>query len=444
MISANRTPISRAILAITMFAHFVIFASQAVAGCNDRCKKLKGAPVIGIKAQKQFLQKSRDMLVVKSSRAAIQMGYSSFELCSSGITPRRVNRGAAQACAPAILSTRDALYYCPSQVKPLQSVRKATKKGFAAYTGCGSLEPLPSITPTPTPTPSVTPIPATLTFGLETGTRLSDVDTIDVVRLTSGTYRAYIAPSSSSFESDTIYYADSADGLTFGARTTVTGIAPSTSLETLTYPGVIRLADGSITMVYEKSRHISSAGVDLNNLMRAVSADGASFSNSPATIIIPGGSVISTNFSADVISTGATSQRMYYTTATGIFAASSNDEGATWSEDGAISLLGISDNYAPYASSPAVVRRDNGTYLLFFVSAPTSDFTASLLIYGAESSDGTTFYAFDTPVFAPDDGFRATDVSAMILPDGRIRLYFTERSTDFDNQSRAVKSLISQ
>lgn len=421
-------------LTIVWVVQLLLLVGTAEAECSARCKKLKRAEIIGILDGKEYLQRSRDMLVVRNKRVAKRQGYSAPIGCENdGASIKAGGR-----CAPAILSTRDLLYFCPQQVKAFRSVRRAERKGFSAYTSCGSLTPLP----TPTVTPSTTPIPRSREFTAESGVRVSGIDSASITPLNSGGYRAYIGKSGVSFDAETIYYADSADGLTFGALTAIGGIAPSGGSETLSRPTVRQLADNSFALIYEKIRHISSAAVDLHSLMRAVSPDGATFTNMPATIVIPGASAISFYFNPEMVGTDDGVVRIYYSSALKMNSAVSTDEGATWVEEGEITLNGTGDNFAPYPGEPAVVREQNGKYLMFFSSPVTSDQTRSS-IFTAESEDGRTFTAHDEPLVVSPEGATYYSPAALKQNDGSIRLYYLDHSGSFENPVKELKSLIS-
>lgn len=414
--------------------------SSAQAECSAQCKRIKRATVIGIIDGRQYLQKSRDMLVVKDRKNAKQLGYTAFVGCQSqGASKRSRNK-----CEPAVLSTRDAVYLCPNQIKILPSVTKAEQRGFSAYTACDSLDPLPSATPTPgtTPAPETTPIPRSLTFAADSGVRLSTIDSASIIPLASGGYRAYVARSGSSFDNEKIYFSDSMDGLTFSGLTAITGIGPSMSTETLTRPSILQLADSSFSLIYEKTRHISSAGLDLHSLMRAISGDGAAFSNSPANIIIANGSAISSYFNADVVPESELAMRLYYSTISGIRTTTSPDNGVTWLEDNEVSIGGTSRSYAPYPSEPSVVRDARGRFIMFFVSPVTAEVTRQS-IFTAESSDGLSFTVHDEPLIVSPEGVTYYGPTVLKYSDGSLRLYYIEQTGPYESVTREMKSLVS-
>lgn len=428
--------------ALTVYIFAIIalalITNDARSECDSSCKKIKTAPYIEIRSSKQFLQFNRDMLVVNTKKIATQMGYKPYKACPG----KKLKKPKVKLkCTPVVLSTRDAKFLCPSQIKVFSNLAKAEKKGLSPYTACNILEPLPSTSPSPTPTTAVTPIASSRTYTQESGVRINAADSTSVLKLSNGTIRAYFAKSSSSFDNETIYFADSADGLSFGSSSTITGITPISSA-TFARPSVVQLANGNFSLVYENVKHISSAGLDLHNLMRAVSTDGSSFSNQPANVLINNGSVISSNFDADVLKISDSTWRMYYNVASSLLMAESVDDGATWSAGQSVSITGNSSSYAPYPNSTSIIKQPDGSFLMFVVSVP-NELSFYQSIYSAYSADGITFTFFDQPALLSSAELSLTDPNAIRLDDGSIRVYYVERENINGTFVSNLKSIIS-
>jgi|GEM_PF-3182742 len=399
------------------------------------CTTLKRSKIIAIKRTKQYLNRAGELRVIKNQRLAKAQGYTKFTACANATNAVKA-RGIP--CAPVFGIVAEKKYLCPAQLKGFKSASRALTAGYERYAACITETP----TPTPTATPQVTPLPSTYTFTAETGQRFINVDSLSIVSQDGGAYRAIVGPSASSFDPDTIRYSDSVDGLSFGAFSAVTGIAPLIS-ETFANPGVLRLQDGSYLMLYEKIKHISSAATDLVTLLRAVSNDAAIFTNNPTTPAIPGGSVVATNFGASLVQVNESTIRLYYSTSQLVRTTTTTDNGINWSDDQAASILGRSTEYAPFPFDVSVVINQSGTYLMFFVSPPNESINR-YSIYLAQSTDGVTYQIYDQSVLAPPDESSFTDPNAVVLPDGSIRLYYIERAGEFGSQTRTVKSGIVQ
>ncbi len=196
-------------------------------------------------------------------------------------------------------------------------------------------------------------------------------------------------------------------------------------------------------MLYEKIRHISSAATEINNLMRAVSADGVSFANSPETSPIPGGSTIASNFDPSLVRVQDATVRLYYSASAKVYSALSTDDGESWTEEGRVPILGRSTSFAPFPIEASVVKDPSGNFLMFFAS-PLDSETSSYSIFLAKSDDGTNFHVFDEALLIPPEGSSYRDPNAIQLQNGSIRLYFVERTGDLNSQTRATKSGIVQ
>lgn len=423
------------IILLGIALHITTFNNDATAECSKLCRKLKKSKSIGIKQESEYLQKSRDLIVVKNKKAAMSMGYTAYVPCSGDDNQAPVT---AANCSPAIVSTRDSVYFCPNQLRPFKNSVKAERKGFSAYTGCGILSPLPS----PTPIPSSSPIPTTMTFYIEDGERLTDISSATVLKLNSGEYRAYLSVSDSSLDSETLYFSNSRDGLTFGVMTPIRGVAPSRLTETFQSPTIVQLEDDSFSLIYEQVRHVSSAAVDLYNLVRAISLDGVNFTSPLATPIIENGSSISSRFDASVLKTISGTQRMYYGFLSGLYAVESTNNGESWGATSPVSILGISSGYAPYPNAASVVQKEDGSYYMVF-SSQLSDDNYHSALFSAESSDGHTFYVHDQPVLLPRGESTLVNPEILKLENGKIRIYYVERTGSFDSLHRSLKSLLS-
>jgi hypothetical protein len=284
----------------------------------------------------------------------------------------------------------------------------------------------------------VTPLPSEFQFSEEGGDRFSGVDAISVVKLNSGNFRLYYSTSVSALDPDTLRYSDSIDGLVFGGGTAITGISPGSD-ETFAYPAAVALDSGMVALFQVEIRHLSVGAVDINNLMRAESPDGAVFSYNPAEVVLSDGSSLADTFRPGILKDAAGPLRLYYSKVSGLQTAISNDSGVTFGAADSVTILGTGDNYAPFPSDPSVIQQSNGRYLMFFDSIPTLD-AIETSIFLAQSLDGKTFHVFDRPIIAASSSRSLTDPSGIILPDGSIRLYYVERISSNSIVTRTVKS----
>ncbi|RIL09881.1 MAG: hypothetical protein DCC75_05565 [Proteobacteria bacterium] len=394
------------------------------------CTRLRQAPFIGIKQVREYVSNQNDVTIYSRERKAKRQGLSRFAGCQSRLSAKNL------ACRPAFALLSDSIYFCPKQLRPFSTEAAAQQASYSGYTACGQRTP----TPTPTATPNVTPKPLSRDVSVESGVRFSDVDAISVARLQGGDYRIYSAASVSSFDPDTLRFNDSSDGLSFGSKTAISGVVPEFS-ETFGYPAFLQLASGRIAIIYEEIKHISSAAVDIHNLMRAVSDDGTNFFYEPANIVIPDGSVISGNFQPSLVRIDASTTRLYYTTLQEMKTTTSADSGASWGESETVAVIGRNDSYAPFALSPSVVLESGGNYLMFLAS-PISLEVTELSIFLADSPDGKTFHIFDQPILTAQSGTSFSDPAAIVLPNSSIRLYYIERSGDLGSTVRSVKSVL--
>ena len=298
-------------------------SSTIRAECKD-CKALRKAKYLGIKKTKQYVLRTSQVTIFSNDRKAKKRGLKRFRKCSAQTSAAR---SSTTECKPAFAILEDGIYFCPKQLKPFTSETRAEKGGFAPYDACGARTPVA----TPTATPQVTPRPLTRSFSLEAGTRLSDVDAISISRIPNGDFRLYTSASASSVDGDTLRFSDSADGLTFGAKSPITGIAPETD-ETFTNPTTFVLNDGSFVMFYEEIRHISSAAADITSLMRAQSADGSNFSYNPDGLAISNGSSLASIFYPSLLLLNQSELRLYYNTTTGFKNIASSDLGLNFTD----------------------------------------------------------------------------------------------------------------
>ncbi len=380
----------------------------------------------------------------------MKKGYSKRESCLiTTAMPQEVfttvKTAKSKRCDYPIGIKIDSTYVCLNQVKALRSEKKAIASGYSHVASCRIATPTPtsSAAPTITPTPQVTitPLPRSLSFQLEDGIRHSNMAASSTLLMNNGTFKAYLGVSTSSFDQKTISYATSADGLSWNNPTNISGITLGTS-ETLTNPATFFLANGQLALLYEGIKHISSAGLDMHTLNLMTSVNGASFSNPFAGSIA---SSISGSISPGIVRIDSNTLRAYYGTISGVTSAVSTDEGATWTkEDGVFQILGCSETFAYSPHGLNVIKLANGTYRLFFGAYSSLNSMISR-IYTATSSDGKNFTVEDGPLVEPaNPEYRHTRPDAIILPDGRIRVYFSEQYGGFDSLVKNIRSLISQ
>lgn len=246
------------------------------------------------------------------------------------------------------------------------------------------------------------------------------------------------ASSISTFDPDTLRLSTSADGLTFGAKTALTGITPEAEA-TFGNPAFLAFDNGTFLMLYEDIKHVSSAAVDINRMRRAISMDGSAFTNEPSTVFSPGGSLVSIYLQPSLVRIDNTKIRMFYTSSQSTQTALSTDEGQSFGAEDTVAVIGRSDAYAPFLGDPTVIIDQSGRYLMFFISVPTSADSDSAIFF-ADSSDGKTFHVFDQPALVPTAGTSFQDPAAIVLNDGSIRLYYIART---GGASRTVKSALS-
>lgn len=429
-------------LIFIFFSINILIAESYV--CNTECKNLKKANYIGIKPVKEYLKRKGSIVIIPNEKTAKKKGYAVFNSCNNKTSLRKK---ITKKCSPVFGVIQDKKYFCISELKAFSSEKKAVANKFSVYTSCGSTTPTPTVTstpsnetPTPTKTPSVTPLPLVLTITSEAGEKFTNLDSMSIANLSNGRYRSYTSASASSISNpDTLRLSDSDDGETFGAKIPITGVTPLAD-ETFTNASSVLTNSGETVLIYERVKHVSSAGVDIHNLMRAVSSDGIQFAQSPQFVVIPGGSLISNYFHPSLMRLQDGRLRMYFTSSQSNKMLTSSDDGMTWDEATDVVILGRNDSYAPYPTEPSVVTHSSGKFLMFFTSSFGANPTGNS-IFIAQSSDGVVFHVFDQPVLQSSGEISYVKPAAIVLPDGSIRVYYVQRTGSLNNAIRIIKSI---
>ena len=415
-----------------IFSIFSAFSSPAVsdAECDRVCLKsrlVSNARVLGIISSKEYLLR-RQRVLLKTQKAAKLKGYTKRALCSgsSGVA-------LAARCNYPVGIRIDKTYACLNDLRTFRRVATAKKRGYQPVSACPS--------PSPSPSPTITPLPQSLTFDSEPGIRHTDIAVSSTLRLGSGTFRAYLGRSIYSFDQKNIAYADSDDGLTFSAPLNITGVTLDAS-QTLTYPSFFLLQNGNYGLVYESVKHISSAGVDIHTLNMMTSANGAAFTKDPAG---PFDSNISSTFAPSVVRIDDSLLRLYYRDLGPMGTSVSHDEGVSWTPDAAGFIIhGSSESFAYYPRTFSVIKLGDGTYRMFFSAYPASTSNVSRL-YTAVSTDAKTFQVEAGTLVEPEVSTYALDrPDAVLLADGKIRVYFAEYYEEQNTRFKNIRSVISR
>lgn len=126
--------------------------------------------------------------------------------------------------------------------------------------------------------------------------------------------------------------------------------------------------------------------------------------------------------------------RLYYGTREGI-KSSISDDGLTFTEEPGTRIQpGSLDSLEPTANDPTVVRLPDGGYRMYYKGAVGQGGPGQSIhrIFSAYSSDGLEFVKEGMCIDStqtPDDGW-ASVPDALVLPDGRVRLYYVSDGND--------------
>lgn len=202
----------------------------------------------------------------------------------------------------------------------------------------------------------------------------------DTHKLSDGTYRMYYMGQGG------IYYADSADCLTFGTGK-ATGVKEESG-KMISNPAVLEVSDGNWIMIYEmaplrqpgqQQGNATPGAINQRNLYLATSADGKSFTASGLAI----DSAKEDRYFAsvpDLVITPENKIRMYYVSqGDAIGSAISSDNGKTWTREEGFRLRDM-------AVDPDVLYKDGKWVMYYSVLDPAKN-----AIYKATSTDGLTW-----------------------------------------------------
>ncbi|MCB0340229.1 MAG: exo-alpha-sialidase, partial [Bdellovibrionales bacterium] len=399
--------------------------------CLQKLNKIKNSAYLGLTETNEYILNSSDSIKrFRKRKAAKLAGFSRLKVCDNGSTslpdskqlPDVKLAKKAKACRKVFGIKSTSLFVPLSKVYPLEDEQEAQSLGFSDYQACDESSPISGA-------PS---------FTIDTGTRFTDIYSVSVVRLSDDSYRAFLGVSSSSLQGANIATSTSADGLTWSSPQTITGITLD-SLATHTNPSAVQLSDDSFVLIYQRVKHISSAGVDFDSLYRGISNDGSSFTL-PSEFSLSLGDT-SMHSSPSLVSIDSSTMRLYYESLSSIKSAISTDNGATWSDEGDITINGNSDNFAPYPSDPSVIIWNDNRYRIFF-SSPMSTSDSNSHIFSAVSEDGRTFQIEQGPILSPSDSTKNLYQPDVIsLSGGGYRLYFT--TVDTETFSAQIQSAVS-
>jgi len=251
---------------------------------------------------------------------------------------------------------------------------------------------------------------------IEEGVRMPDITSSCTLLLPDNTYRTY-TPG--------IRTATSSDGLTWSSLSPVNGLNAGPG-EFFSNPSVIRLADGTFMMIYEKDAN------NVRSLYRAVSSDGITFTpSSSGAVMYPGSG--DNNFLSvpDMVFINGTTIRMYFV-AGGDFidSATSSDNGMTWTREGRITIPGVNTSQQ---LDPDIVAIEGG-YRLFFATPPPGVDFDNMRIWSATSTDGRNFTLEAGERVGVDNASQLRlDPDVVLTPEGFYRMYFGEATSAVAN-----------
>jgi hypothetical protein len=247
------------------------------------------------------------------------------------------------------------------------------------------------------------------------------------------TYRGFFLQSDSKLTT----IATSADGLTWGATNTIGGITIDSQTDQFVGVASYLDANNEFVMLFELSVEVSSAATTVHRVHRATSLDGQNFTQPSQFVLFGDVSAVANAFYPEAFRTESGAVRLYYRRFGELKSALSEDNGVTWTEEGVVTIRGFSN----WALGADVVQLSNGQVRMYF-SGTYDENGNDYKIYSALSDDGRTFTVEEGPVVEPPAGSLHVNPEAVILPDGRVRLYITEWQGEFPNQSAQVISAL--
>jgi hypothetical protein len=250
----------------------------------------------------------------------------------------------------------------------------------------------PSSRPTPTSTPT-TPSPTPeFTWLADPGIRLEDAISCYICRLADGRFRMYYTGDGG------ILSAISGDGMTFQKEAGIRVSAGSVDgpMMIVGDPSVVTLKDGRIRMYYKGASGSGGPGHSVQSIYSAISADGLNFVGEGIRIDATKTQDNGWASVPEAITLPDDRVRIYYVSA--------NQDPLAEHITSAISSDGLNftpeDTRLPGFVDPAIVRLDDGRYLLLANAFPEGD-------SGTASSGGIQLGSIYS--FVSDDGIHFTD-----------------------------------
>lgn len=399
-----------------LLACLIFLMPQPASAQCRKCKRIRKADVVGIKSTRQYLRRREDFINLRTRRNATRQGYSAYSGCVSSVAEQRRRR-----CLRPVLGIPDTLeFLCANQLRSFRTIAQAERKGFSAFENCAS------------PAPDATPLPKTEDFELEAGVRLNDKTLDSIIRLTDDSYRGYFVQTDSEIPTT----ATSSDGLTWSSPVPVQGINIDQLREEIVGVSVYQDTDGTFQMFYELNVEVASTGTTINRVHYAFSNDGITFTQPSSFTIFSDVSAIANTFYPEAHLLDSGSVRLYYLR-TGELKTATTADKENWTVEGAINMRGFSN----WIMGADVVQLEDGRFRMYF-SGTLEDSGNDFKIFSALSENGRFFTLESGPVIEPEAGTIHLNPEAVQLPNGDVRLYITERSGAFPNQTFRIVSAL--
>ncbi|MBF0459204.1 MAG: VCBS repeat-containing protein [Nitrospirae bacterium] len=260
---------------------------------------------------------------------------------------------------------------------------------------------------------------------------------VNVVKMLDGTLRAYYEATSSG--SIVMSSASSTDGVSWTKEQGVRYSAVGDSIEKFaSNPWVFITTDSRYRMIYECKDTVDtdpSSTTGNRRFCSAISTDGLNFTHEG--LVMDGTSADinpqTGNYFLSVpsgIRDGNGRLKMAFVSdGSDIRTATSTDEGLHWTRDNATALKSV---------DPALFKLKNGRYAIIYNDWSTPAVKAKQIGY-ATSADGLIFTADNTSVVTMTGDYQNSDPEVMIMPDGRLRLYFSAGSA---SQNKSIYTCI--